>query len=86
MEILKTIQQIIRENYPQIKENITLETVLGDVDYLDSLELAIIAVELENKYNIRFPDEEIEKIKTKTVKEIISEIEYLIAEKKIEKI
>lgn len=82
MDILKTIQKNIKENYPQIKENITLNTVLGDIDYLDSLELATIAVELEDKYDIRFPDEELEKIKDKTVKEIVTLIEELIAKNK----
>lgn len=82
MDILKTIQKLIKENYPQIKENITLDTVLGDIDYLDSLELATIAVELENKYDIRFPDEDLENIKTKTVREIVKEIEDLLAKKK----
>lgn len=82
MDVLKTIQEIIKNNYPQIKQKITLDTVLGDIDYLDSLELATIAVELENKYDIRFPDEELENIKTKTVREIVKEIETLIARKK----
>lgn len=82
MDIFKTIQKIIKTNYPQIKENITLDTVLGDIEYLDSLEMATIAVELEDTYQIRFPDEDLEKIKTKTVREIIKEIEKLIAKKK----
>lgn len=82
MDVLKTIQEIIKNNYPQIKQKITSDTVLGDIDYLDSLELATIAVELENKYDIRFPDEELENIKTKTVREIVKEIETLIAKKK----
>ncbi|MBE4704331.1 acyl carrier protein [Spiroplasma platyhelix] len=82
MDVLKTIQKIIKDNYPQIKQNITLDTVLGDIDYLDSLELATIAVELEDKYEIRFPDEDLENIKTKTVREIVKEIEALIAKKK----
>lgn len=82
MDILKEIQKIIKTNYPQIKENITGDTVLGDIEHLDSLELATIAVELEDKYEIRFPDEELENIKDKTVKEIIKEIEDLIAKKK----
>lgn len=82
MDVLKTIQEIIKNNYPQIKQKITLDTVLGDVDYLDSLELATIAVELENKYDIRFPDEELENINKKTVREIVKEIETLIAKKK----
>lgn len=82
MDIFKTIQKIIKTNYPQIKENITLDTVLGDIEYLDSLELATIAVELEDKYHFRFPDEDLEKIKTKTVREIIKDIEKLAANKK----
>ncbi len=82
MDIFKTIQKIIKTNYPQIKENITLDTVLGDIEYLDSLELATIAVELEDKYQIRFPDEDLEELKNKTVKEIVKEIEKLIANKK----
>lgn len=82
MDVLKTIQKIIKDNYPQIKQNITLDTVLGDIDYLDSLELATIAVELEDKYQIRFPDEELENIKNKTVREIVKEIEDLVAKKK----
>lgn len=82
MDVLQTIQKIIKENYPQIKQNITLDTVLGDIDYLDSLELATIAVELEDKYGIRFPDEDLENIKTKKVREIVKEIEELVAEKK----
>lgn len=82
MDILKTIQTIIKEEYPQVKEKITLDTVLGDIDYLDSLELATIAVELEKKYDIRFPDEDLEDIKNKTVREIVKEIEILIKEKK----
>lgn len=82
MDILKTIQKIIKTNYPQIKENITSDTILGDIEYLDSLELATIAVELEDKYQIRFPDEDLEEIKNKTVKEIVKEIEKLIADKK----
>lgn len=82
MDILKTIQKIIKENYPQIKQNITLDTVLGDIDYLDSLELATIAIELEDQYGIRFPDEDLEKIKDKKVREIVEEIKALIAKKK----
>lgn len=82
MDVLKTIQEIIKNNYPQIKQKITSDTVLGDIDYLDSLELATIAVELENKYDIRFPDEELENINKKTVREIVKEIETLIAKKK----
>ncbi|MDQ7983162.1 MAG: acyl carrier protein [Spiroplasma sp.] len=82
MDILKTIQKIIKTNYPQIKENINLDTVLGDIEYLDSLELATIAVELEDKYQFRFPDEDLEKIKTKTVREIVREIEILVAKNK----
>lgn len=82
MDIFKTIQKIIKTNYPQIKENITLETVLGNIEYLDSLELATIAVELEDKYQIRFPDEDLEELKNKTVKEIVKEIEVLVAKRK----
>lgn len=82
MDIFKTIQKIIKTNYPQIKENITLDTVLGNIEYLDSLELATIAVELEDKYQIRFPDEDLEELKNKTVKEIVKEIDDLIANKK----
>lgn len=82
MDILKTIQTIIKKEYPQVKEKITLDTILGNIDYLDSLELAIIAVELEKKYDIRFPDEDLEDIKNKTVREIVKEIEILIKEKK----
>lgn len=82
MDVLQTIQKIIKDNYPQIKQNITLDTVLGDIDYLDSLELATIAVELEDKYQIRFPDEDLENIKTKSVREIVKQIEDLIAQKK----
>lgn len=81
MNILNSIKKIIKNGYPQIKQSINLETVLGDIDFLDSLELATIAVELENEYQIRFNDEDLENFKSKTVKEIIKEIEILIKEK-----
>lgn len=81
MNILNSIKKIIKNDYPQIKQSINLETVLGDIDFLDSLELATIAVELENEYQIRFNDEDLENFKSKTVKEIIKEIEILIKEK-----
>lgn len=82
MNILASIQKIIKKNYPQIKEKIDLNTVLGNIEYLDSLELATIAVELENEFNFRFPDQDFEKMKEKTVKQIIGDIEKLIKEKK----
>lgn len=82
MNILNSIQKIIKKNYPQIKDKIDMKTILGDIEYLDSLELATIAVELEEQFGFRFPDQDLEKIKEKTVEEIITDINRLIKEKK----
>jgi acyl carrier protein len=60
-------------------ENITLESVLVEDLGLDSLDRVSIAFDLEEKYEIEIPENQLDQIKT--VQDMVSGIEQALAQK-----
>lgn len=76
MNILNEIHKIVKENYPQVKEKITPKTKLKSVG-LDSLDLVEIALKLEKIHSVQIDDSKLMELQTKTVQDLITEIEKL---------
>lgn len=81
MNILNEIHKIVKEDYPQIKEKITPKTKFADVKEIDSLELAMMVIKLEKICKIRIDDDILIALQTKTVQDLINEIEKLMKDK-----
>lgn len=81
MNILNEIHKIIKEDYPQIKVQITPKTKFEDVKEIDSLELATMVIKLEKICNVRIDDNILISLQTKTVQDLINEIEKLSKDK-----
>lgn len=80
MNILSEIHKIIKEDYPEIQEKITPKTKFKDVK-IDSLVLVMIVFKLEKKHNVTIDDNKLLDLQTKTVQDLINEIERLDSEK-----
>lgn len=76
MNILSEIHKIVKEDYPEIKENITPKTKFKDVK-IDSLGLVMIVLKLEEEHHVKIDDNKLLDLQTKTVQDLINEIERL---------
>ena len=81
MNILSEIHKIVKEDYPEIKEKITLKTKFKDVK-IDSLGLVMIVIKLEKEHHVKIDDNKLLDLQTKTVQDLINEIERLEAKNK----
>ncbi|WP_339047341.1 acyl carrier protein [Spiroplasma endosymbiont of Colias croceus] len=84
MDILSEIHQIIKKDYPEIKEKITPKTKFKDVK-IDSLKLVMIVIKIEEKHNVKINDNKLLDLQTKTVQDLINEIKRLVAIEKNKK-
>ncbi|WDA54837.1 acyl carrier protein [Spiroplasma endosymbiont of Tricholauxania praeusta] len=76
MNILSEIHKIVKEDYPEIKEKITPKTKFKDVK-IDSLGLVMIVLKLEEEHHVKIDDNKLLDLQTKTVQDLINEIERL---------
>ena len=76
MNVLNEIHKIVKEDYPQIKEKITPKTKFKSIE-LDSLDLVEIALKLEKIHGVQIDDSKLMELQTKTVQDLINEIEIL---------
>lgn len=61
--ILKDLKKIITRHIDVLPENITMESDLNDDLDADSIEIAEVVMDIEEKYNFEFSDEDTTKIK-----------------------
>ncbi len=61
--ILEDLKKIITRHIDVLPENITMESDLNDDLDADSIEIAEVVMDIEEKYNFEFSDEDATKIK-----------------------
>ncbi|KXB58547.1 acyl carrier protein [Gemelliphila asaccharolytica] len=61
--ILEDLKKIITRHIDVLPENITMESDLNDDLDADSIEIAEVVMDIEEKYNFEFSDEDTTKIK-----------------------
>jgi len=78
MKMFEKVCEVFAEELCIDREKITPESALKEDLGLDSLDLISLIDELEETYDIRFPDEE---MNVRTVGEVVEVLERLVAQK-----